>query len=87
MTLFQDNYPCKYYNSGTYKDRPKNELECIWKDAAKQQQYFETMSRSFAQHCKGKVRLMTDVSKNDDIPQDGIWGKVAQVELKKEGSV
>ncbi|KIX05227.1 uncharacterized protein Z518_06099 [Rhinocladiella mackenziei CBS 650.93] len=52
-------------------------------DSTKQKTYFENMSRAYARNCVGATYVMTKDIHN--IPTDGIWSRVEQPELQKDG--
>jgi len=78
----QDMWPCDYYN-GDLEDE-NNRLRCIFKDKDTRTEYFEHMSEAMAISCDIFATVMTNFT--DNIPQDGIWGRVEQPALQRTGN-
>jgi hypothetical protein len=75
------------YNGDTNDEN--NPLRCIFDKADKgdtsdRRAYFGNMSEAMAISCDEFATVMTSFA--DNIPQDGIWGRVEQVALKQEGN-
>lgn len=82
MTTIWDMWPCDYYN-GDLEDE-NNRLRCIFKDKDTRTEYFEHMSEAMAISCDIFATVMTNFT--DNIPQDGIWGRVEQPALQRTGN-
>jgi hypothetical protein len=83
----QDMWPCDLYNGDT--EDQNNPLRCIFDkanngDISDRTEYFEHMSEAMAISCDVFATVMTNFT--DNIPQDGIWGRIEQQALQREGN-
>jgi len=81
MTTIWDIWTCFLYNG---EDDLGNPLRCIFKDDKQRTTYFERMSSAMARLCSGFATVMTNNPTN--IPQNGIWGRIEQRDLKLDGN-
>lgn len=75
-------WSCDLYNGNTADDQ--NPLRCIFSDDKNRVTYFEKMSEAMAISCDVAATVMTKDVNN--IPQDGIWGRIEFPALKRTGN-
>lgn len=62
----------------------ENRLRCIFSDDYTREEYFAHMSEAMAISCDEFAIVMTEDVQ--EIPQDGIWGRVEQPALRRIGN-